>query len=736
LVAAAVLAGLVPVNVRAGPTDIPGLVLRLDADGAHVTKDADNLVSAWSDITDTASNTTPDNVAQSDPDRRPRWVDKAINGRPALQFDSGDFLNNTASNLVAAGSARTVFLVGRLEDRSTGATVFAFRRSTSAEKPLFGVNLYAGGDPPSMFLVYTDGSHGDRNTPIADPDIALEALRRPFISTHRSAGSEKTIAVDLNGVPLTISSAAKVSAEGGLDGFTIGGSENLPDAGWDGLIAELLVYDRELKAAERKKVGLYLAEKYGIPDYGVAILPRMRVVAVARRLDALRTAVTLENDSLRAKFDNETGSLIQLTNKLTDETMDVGGDEFQIEATEFILAQKDVALVSLVKQSDEKIVATYRAEGDKSGLETQPTKDTIVATWGLGKGHHFLEKQLVISSSSPFGFRKLVISKPAFGGQPIRLVKYRHMQTVTYFGRSPRGGIFVGVELAFDHSSQDGQNMVSLGYAPNLNIKAGEQVVCGPVYLGVYRKQDDEQEERGLPLVSESQAMVDMTSAILPPTHQRLGPLMCGWWSETFRGPYQTEADAEHDMRSIDFAKDCGIDIISDGRRWSGDTLKVNALAGDERFGLSELALKVARYARQKGVQWVFWPTMGHSDPWSGRGRQLRLDMPDWTMIHEGLKNWATHDWTSDHIDYIMLSALSSSPNQTYLLTQPGRHPGRRQAADQEMARLGSRQHRLYHGPQRPARLARRRQGRRFGTHSPRSRVCFPVQSEQESLER
>ena len=635
-VAAALLAMLLPVNARAGPADVPGLALWLDADGSRVSKNADNLVSAWSDVTDQANNVTPDNVAQNDPDRRPRWVDRAINGRPAIQFDGGDYLNNTANNLVAAGDARTVFVVGRLEDRATGATVFAFRRSTSADKPLFGVNLYAGGDPPSMFLVYTDGSHGNRNTPIAEPNVALEAIRRPFISTHRSAGSDHTIGVDLNGVPLKINSAAKVSIEGGLDGFTVGGSENLPDAGWRGLIAEVLIYDRELKADERKQVGSYLATKYGIPNYGVTILPRLRVVAVPRRPESLRTAVTLENELLGAKFASDTGSLIQLTNKLTDEKLDVGGDEFRIEATEFSLEQKDAALVSLVKQSDEEIQATYRTEVRKSGLETQPTKDTIVVTWQLDKGHHFLEKQLVVSSSAPFGFRKLVISRPAFGGQPVALVKYRHMQTMTYFGRSPRGGVFAGVELAFDHSSQDGQNMVSLGYAPNLNVKAGEKIVCEPIYLGVYRKQDDEQETGGLPLVSESQAMVAMTSAILPPTHQRIGPLMCGWWSETFRGPYKTEADAEHDMRSIDFAKDCGIDIISDGRTWSGETLEVNALAGDERFELSELVLKVAHYAHKKGVRWVFWPTMGNSDPWSGRGAQLRLDKPQWTMVHEG----------------------------------------------------------------------------------------------------
>jgi len=37
------------------------------------------------------------------------------------------------------------------------------------------------------------------------------------------------------------------------------------------------------------------------------------------------------------------------------------------------------------------------------------------------------------------------------------------------------------------------------------------------------------------------------------------------------------------------------------------------------------------------------------------------------------MKHYAKHGWLSDHIDYIMLSALSSSPNQTfYLPSQAG----------------------------------------------------------------
>ncbi|MFH1266943.1 MAG: hypothetical protein ABIK89_14545 [Planctomycetota bacterium] len=624
VVAAAVLAGLLASSASAGPADVSGLVLWLDADPGRVTKATDNRVSAWSDVTDPANNKTPENVAQSDPIRRPLWVEKAIGGQPAIEFDSGDFLNHTAGNLVAAGSARTVFVVGRLDDRSTGASVLAFRRSDIAASPFFGVNLYAAGDPPALFLVYTDGSNGNRNTPISEPSIALEAIRQPFISTHRSAGSDRTIAAELNGMPLEISSEAAVGTEGGLDGFTVGGSENYPDKGWHGLIAEILVYDRDLKADERKQVGLHLAEKYGISDYGVAILPRLHVaVPEARRPDALATAVTLENDLIGAKFDSETGSLIQLTNKLTDQTLDVWGDQFRIEASRFTLAQKDASQVSLVKTSDEQLEATYQADGHK-----------VVATWQLGKGHHFLQKQLAVSSSSPFGFRNLVISGPGFSGVPLEFVPYRHLRSVSYFGRCPQGGIFVGVELAFDHSSLDARNMVSLGYTPNLKVEADEEILSEPVYLGVYRKHEEEEEAKaGLPLACESDAMVRMISTILGPPRPRFAPAANGWHSEMNRPDYRTEAEVDADLKSVDAMLECGIDWLQESHPWCGDADRVGALVGDDPFQFDSLSMRFIREARRKGMNVVLWGTMNHSNPFVRPiPGPLRPDKPEWLI--------------------------------------------------------------------------------------------------------
>ncbi|MBU4199006.1 MAG: hypothetical protein KKG09_07255 [Verrucomicrobia bacterium] len=74
-------------------------------------------------------------------------------------------------------------------------------------------------------------------------------------------------------------------------------------------------------------------------------------------------------------------------------------------------------------------------------------------------------------------------------------------------------------------------------------------------------------------------------------------------------------------MRSIDFAVECGIDIINDGRTWAGDSQKVSNLRGGDKLQLGELSLTLAEYARKKGIRWMLWSSMGTVDTWSGGGQ-------------------------------------------------------------------------------------------------------------------
>ena len=360
----------------------------------------------------------------------------------------------------------------------------------------------------------------------------------------------------------------------------------------------------------------------------------------ARSQDTVR----LENSRIGLRFDGKTGTLTAIENKLSGETYRIRHDECGVEAAEFCAAFADLKLVSLERQA-ESLTAHYQG----GGL-------AIEAKYTLHGDNHFAEKQLLLTFCRKCGLKTVVLSRPSFSAENIEVVPYRHPKlgpnrgaepACTYFGRTAKGGFFTGVEMPFDSSSARGREAI-LSYAPNLKVAAGEKLACEPIYLGVYRRGSHDVERKGLPLRSESDAMVAMTTALLPPQNRRIGPVLCGWWSETLRTPYRTPADVEHDMRCVDFAVACGINIVSDGRTWAGETDKVNTLREGDTFQLGELPLKLAEYARKKGVRWMFWPSMGNSDPWNGRGKPFRRDKPEWAMTPRPATCFAyppSYDW-------------------------------------------------------------------------------------------
>ena len=205
------------------------------------------------------------------------------------------------------------------------------------------------------------------------------------------------------------------------------------------------------------------------------------------------------------------GHIVGVENKLAGETYQVEGDEFDVEAVEFRTSFADATLVGLAAEND-TLKVDYRSN------------DVVIQVRYTLRGH-FVEKQMTLTASRDFGLNNLIVSRPTFSAADLRIVDYRHPQlglnkgaepTHTFFGRTPKGGFFAGVEMSFDVSAAQGQQVV-LGYSPSMKVKANEKLVCEPVYLGVYRRGSHDVEKESFPLRSESDAMVAMTSAILPP---------------------------------------------------------------------------------------------------------------------------------------------------------------------------------------------------------------------------
>ena len=236
------------------PDDLPveGLLLWLDADTALSETGAGNPATLWRDGSGWA------NDAFANATIAPTAVTGAINGRPALQFDGVD---------------DHLRLPAGFEDFRDGMTVFIVAQPTVLQKSF---KLMALGNGAGSDMVVLGRNGGTAGLQYFTSDIdgyvnwfgtadALATGQAGLISVRQSAGVENGIAqasVFTNGEWV-----------GGGDVYVppvITRSENLIGKSfWDegmfeGRLAEILMYERELTDAEAVIVQGYLDEKYGL----------------------------------------------------------------------------------------------------------------------------------------------------------------------------------------------------------------------------------------------------------------------------------------------------------------------------------------------------------------------------------------------------------------------------------------------------------------------------------------
>ncbi len=124
-----------------------------------------------------------------------------------------------------------------------------------------GQRSFADAPHAATYYVNSDGVNGAGNSTIPS---AIDAIRQPFVTTFASAGAGQKLMVWLNGAPQAVTQPGAVGADTGALGFTIGHREDYPGFGWNGLIGELLVYDRVLAEAELSDLNQQLAAHYAV----------------------------------------------------------------------------------------------------------------------------------------------------------------------------------------------------------------------------------------------------------------------------------------------------------------------------------------------------------------------------------------------------------------------------------------------------------------------------------------
>ena len=396
----------------------------------------------------------------------------------------------------------------------------------------------------------------------------------------------------------------------------------------------------------------------------------------------------LENAALGIAVDGR-GRLLAIDNRLTGETYRVQDAGLAVQGID---VAADDGGADILAQATEPGHLAFRG---RSGPVT------FSIEWTLRTGAHFAEKAVTLACDRDCDVRTVglgTLTGPAGGpelvayGHPdldwvVDYVQAKHggnlrrpagsQPSTTFFGRTPRGGFFAGVEMAYDASRlTDGS--ITFAFAPHARIRAGEPFVCPRVYVGVTARSPDDaraaewgpvpaavvvNRARGgfdgaaaaglpkaaavvgtkkpaaaaaLPLPSESRAMVAMTSRLLGPPRHGVMALACGWHCQMTQDEYASDAELEKDMRALDFFADCGLDGLSDSHPWSGDARRIAALRAGQRYELDGRARRFLERARELDLVVVQWPTMNNSHPWQAHGVPLRLDRPEWLRGIDG----------------------------------------------------------------------------------------------------
>ncbi|MEO1997568.1 MAG: DUF1553 domain-containing protein [Planctomycetaceae bacterium] len=224
---------------NARPQDV---VLALRADRG-LKLDGQHHVESWQDASGRSHHAT-----QVTPRCRPLLVPDAINGRPAVRFNGQRQFLRLAGQVVSSQQF-TVLAVVTDNGRNGHRTLFS------------NWNGGAGNSVTSLF-VGTTGPFRVRVTDDFTSSQKLAQASRPFVLTARSA--KDVVDVFQNGRQFALHRAG-LSPRNLQTAYVLGQQGNIDGEFWNGDLAELLVFDRELTRDELAGVWNDLASRYGLP---------------------------------------------------------------------------------------------------------------------------------------------------------------------------------------------------------------------------------------------------------------------------------------------------------------------------------------------------------------------------------------------------------------------------------------------------------------------------------------
>jgi len=268
-----------PLNVNASiPTS--GLKLWLEAN-VGVTSNSNGNVSTWQDQSGNGNNAT-----QTNSSNQPLVVANALNGLSVIQFTASTNQWFNLPNVMNGATAGEVFVVVKANSGSPSAARGLWR---------LGANSY---------YPYTDGNvYEDFGSTVQYNEIGHPASGVTQFSLFNVSAQSGQWTGRIDGVTLLNSTTNTVSFNSSP---LLGSNGSNP---FDGQIAEVIVYNSVLNAAQRTTVGQYLQGKYNLPGIAVPANPTNLIV---NPLSATETSLvwsdTPTNTGITYTVWRETGS--------------------------------------------------------------------------------------------------------------------------------------------------------------------------------------------------------------------------------------------------------------------------------------------------------------------------------------------------------------------------------------------------------------------------------------------
>lgn len=228
---------------RFDPNELPNLQLWLKAD--VLTLNDGDPVTSWTDSSGNNRHATEATIP-------PALIANVANSKPVVRWDVGERLVVPATLLSAIATANHVYTIHIVYDNvTTGAYVTLF------DTPLRHMSLWLARNPPGAGSIsYTGLGGASGAATLAVPNDGLQILSLQAATT----GAGNTTLEINGGVGTSLANKTATHSEAWSLGYNpSGGGSNFA-----GDIAEVIVYNASLSAANKQRVDGYLAHKYGL----------------------------------------------------------------------------------------------------------------------------------------------------------------------------------------------------------------------------------------------------------------------------------------------------------------------------------------------------------------------------------------------------------------------------------------------------------------------------------------